>query len=764
MMHILLRIVLIMLVLFSGNTVSGAGDSARIGLVLSGGGAKGMFHIGVLKALEEHEIPVDFITGTSIGAIVGGLYAMGYNIDEMYNYFSSRHFDDVLKGVIPAKYRFYSQEFDETPELFFLRFDIKGRSFKPVLPTNLIPPYRLDLEYIRLTSEATAACRNNFDSLMIPFRCVASDISVHKPYVLKSGNLGTAIRASMSYPFVFKPVLIDSILLFDGGFYNNFPWNIMVEDFNPDFIIGSQCAANNDPPKETDIISQVSNMLITYTNYEMPDSLGVLVEKRFTDVGVLDFNRINELVEAGYSETIKQMDKIKQRIPARRSKAAVDERRRRFRSRCLPLIFDGANVTGANENQNTTIKRIMTKNKQLRYDHAQLETKYYSVLAMNLVNSFYPAAEYDTARQAYIPTFRITPSPTFKAYLGGNISSAAGSNMLHAGVEALRWSKYVTRFRADFTFGKLYSYAQLGMRQDFPLTFPFFTEAYLTVSAYDFYRGSQDLFYDDIRQIFLKEYNGFFTLNAGRGITKNSKVRLGFNSGVCNVHYNNAEVFKSTDTLSRFNFPFFSPHLVIDKNTLNFKQYATEGHYLKISLKGVWGWEKYRNTQYIDVETQSHSWLSARMISDYYFNINKFISIGFYLELMMSGQIKFFDYYPTIDILPVFQPTPHSRTFLLENYRANTFVAAGVKPIFKLGKNFSLQTEAYIFQPYQTLSKNMDYKKLPHPLLSGATAAVWQTPVGPLSVSINYYEKNYSNLYFMLNFGYLIFNKKALDF
>jgi NTE family protein len=740
-----------------------ANDSIRVGLVMSGGGAKGLFHIGVLKALENNNIPVDYVSGTSMGAIVAGLYSMGYTPDEMIDYFSSPGFDALLNGVIPVKYRFFSQELDETPEALYLNFDIRKKSLKARLPTYLIPPYRMDLEFLNLTSAATAACKNNFDSLMVPFRCVASDISAHKPYVMRNGNLGTAIRASMAYPFIFKPVMLDSTLLFDGGVYNNFPWDVMSRDFNPDVIIGSICTSNPEPPGESDVLSQISNMLMTETNYTIPDSVGILVGKHFPEVGILDFWKIHELVDSGYKMTVSKIDEIRKKIPVQRTAEELAAKRNGFKSKCHELIYEGATVSGGSGEQNITIQRLLTKDTKNSYTHEQLESRFYSIIAFNLVNSFYPTAEYDYERKIYVPDFRINPSPMFKVSLGGNISSSAG-NMIYSGIEMMRWRKNLTRFRASMIFGKQYSSVQIGARQDYPLSFPLFTEAYLTVSAYDFYKGSQDIFYDNIRPVFLKEYDRFFTANVGRGLTKNSKLKIGFTSGFQNVHYHKNTFFKSTDTLNKSNFPFLSIHLLADKNTFDYKHYPTSGHYLKILINGIWGKESYKEASKLFAMKESRNWASVSLLSKYYFNLNKFLSIGTHVEFAATSKFTFFDYYPTIDMMPVFQPTYHSKTFLLENYRANTYLALGIKPVLKFGKTISLQPDGYVFQAYKRLLPDMSYAKLPKMLFMGSVAAVWQSPIGPLSVSLNYYERNYSNLYFLVNFGYIIFNRKGISY
>lgn len=746
-------------------------DNQTVGLVLSGGGAKGLFHIGVIKALEENDIPIDYITGTSMGAIVGGLYAMGYSPDDMIAFFSSGKFDDLLKGSIDSKYRFFSQQMDETPEMFSIWFDLKKWNFRLGLPTNLIQPYVMDLEFLRICSGATALSKGNFDHLMVPFRCVASDISRHTPYVIRSGDLGTAIRASMAFPFVFKPVMIDSILLFDGGFYNNFPWDVMQSDFNPSIIIGSQCVGNVDLPEELDILSQVSSMLTYNTNFEIPDSLGISIQKRFEGKSLLDFYRLYELVDSGYYCTIKNMDKIKARINSRRSPYVVDANRRSFIQQQPDLLFKGAKVTGLSALQNRNVERTLTRDLNEPYSLEQMKTRYFGVLANNNVSVFFPTAVFDSISGYFEPNVRAMLAPRYRLAIGGNISSAAG-NMVYVGFETARWKKTLVRFRANAYLGRLYSSAQVGIRQNYPLSIPLFSEAYMTLSGFDYYRGSQNIFYENIRPIYLKEYDSHFAGNLGTGLTKNSKVRLGFAAGYQSVNYYVNERFKSTDIPDETSFPYTTVHFTIDKNTLDFKQFPTDGHLMKLSVRTIWGREHHVSgstvTNKIDFH-QPHGWSSARAMSDFFFTFGRHLSLGLYTEVVVSTSSPFVDYHSTITMLPVFQPTPHSKTFFLEAYRANSYAAVGLEPSIKFNKNLYLQGTFHLFQPYReilsvSMGKAVYSDPFPRHLYIASAAAVWQSPAGPLSVSINYYSKNYSNYYFLFNFGYIIFNKKGIDY
>ena len=282
-------------------------QAQKVGLVLSGGGAPGMAHIGVIKALEENNIPIDYITGTSIGAFIGGLYACGYSPDEMIRFFKSSDFKKLKK--IELKF----------PKKYFF-------------PTHVVKPQRIQTGLEKLTCQATKHSGGNFDSLFVPFRCVASDVYRKEPFIFCRGDLATAIRASMTFPFVFEATRVDNRLLFDGGIYNNFPVNIMQESFHPDFMIGSVVAYNPPPADPNDMLMQLQNMIINPTNYTIPDSLGIVLNFDLKKNSMFDFSNVDSLVNIGYVETLKQIETIKLKIQRRISTNEINQKRVLFRS------------------------------------------------------------------------------------------------------------------------------------------------------------------------------------------------------------------------------------------------------------------------------------------------------------------------------------------------------------------------------------------------------------------------------------------------
>ena len=188
-----------------------------IGLVLSGGGARGASHIGVLKVLEELRVPVDIITGTSMGAIVGGLYAYGYTPDEMEELLTNVDWNEIFIDKPQRSQLNYRRKLDDNN--FLIKLEAGLKNGKIVIPTGLVQGQKLNL----LLKSLTFSAPEKFDSLPIRFRAVAADIETGEAVIMSDGGLATAMRASLSIPGVFTPVKWKDRLLVDGGFANNIP-------------------------------------------------------------------------------------------------------------------------------------------------------------------------------------------------------------------------------------------------------------------------------------------------------------------------------------------------------------------------------------------------------------------------------------------------------------------------------------------------------------------------------------------------------------
>ena len=240
----------------------------KIGLVLSGGGAKGMAHVGVLKVLEELDIRPDYITGTSMGSIMGGLYAAGYNAHELDSIIRLMDWNTLLSDKIPLSEVVPEEKHDYNR--FMFQFDLTKKGTK--LPNAMVEGQGIAEEMNYLTWHLTGI--NDFDDLQIPFRCVAADLISGEPYVFKSGNLVTAMRASMAIPSVFSPVRTDSMLLVDGGVLDNIPVKVC-KDMGADIIITVNVGFREKP--DFDDFESIGDILMgaamIRSNYEANASL-----------------------------------------------------------------------------------------------------------------------------------------------------------------------------------------------------------------------------------------------------------------------------------------------------------------------------------------------------------------------------------------------------------------------------------------------------------------------------------------------------------
>ena len=241
-------------------------ESRKVGLVLSGGGALGMAHIGVLKMIEKYEIPIDYVTGTSMGAIIGALYASGYSASEIEEIIDSIGWIDLLSDKTERKYRALADREQFEKSIILLNFE----KLKPKLPEGLIYGQNI----YNLLSLLTWHVREikDFNDLPIPFKCVATDIQTGEAVVLEKGNLVDAVRASMAIPSVFSAIEIDGKLLVDGGVVRNIPVSD-VKEMGADIVIASDVSTPRYSKEELDSFPIVIDQLIklrfsTHDDYE----------------------------------------------------------------------------------------------------------------------------------------------------------------------------------------------------------------------------------------------------------------------------------------------------------------------------------------------------------------------------------------------------------------------------------------------------------------------------------------------------------------
>lgn len=747
-------------------------QAQKVGLVLSGGGAKGMTHIGIIRALEENNIPIDYITGTSMGAIIGSLYAMGYSPDDMEALLRSEDFKRWYSGQIEPEYGYYFKQNRPTPEFFNIRFSFKDSlHIKPqILPTSMVNPIQMNLVFVELFARATAACNGDFNHLFVPFRCIASDVYNKRPLIMRKGDLGDAVRASMSFPFVFKPIEIDSVLAYDGGIYNNFPTDIMREDFRPGVIIGSVVAANPGKPKENDLMSQLENMIMQKTDYTLPDSLGIVMTFKYDDVSLLDFDRLQELHDIGYNRTISLMDSIKSRIHRRTSAENVRLRRLVYRSNLPQFRFRDIYIEGANPQQQAYIKKEFHDEDHEVFTYEDLKRGYFRLLSDNMISEIIPHAVYDPKNDLYSLHLKVKMEDNFSVRMGGSVSTTS-SNQIYLGLGYQNLNYYSKEITLDGQIGKVYNNAQLMAKIDLPTRVPTSYRLIASLSTFDYYKKDK-LFSKNDKPSFNSKDERFVKLMVALPFLANKRAEISIGYGKLQDNYFQSNVINfDKDRSDRSTYNLLGGAIGFYGSTLNARQYATKGYFEKLVAQVFTGKEKFipgNPTETSFTTKDRQSWLQISYMKYAYHTMTPKFTLGWMAEMLYSSKNFSENYAATMLQAADFSPTPHSKIMYNEAFRANQFLAAGIKPIFVFNDMFQVRSELYGFMPIFPIKKNALNRAYYGKAFSrfeylGEISVICQLPFGAISAYVNHYSSPKKEWNVGLTLGWQLFNYRFIE-
>ena len=752
-------------------------QAQRVGLVLSGGGAKGAAHIGVIKAFEENEIPIDYITGTSIGAIIGSLYAMGYTPDEMLQLMLSKEFGYWQTGTVEDDYMYYFRKPDPTPEMAHFSIDMSDslQIKTNFLPQSLINPIQMNQAFMALYAQATAKAAWNFDNLFVPFRCIGSDIYNKKPVIFKNGDLGEAVRISMTFPLFFKPVWKDSVPMFDGGIYDNFPVKTMKEDFHPDFIFGVALSTGKSKPSNNPY-NQIETMIMQETNYEVDEEDGMIIRFNMPDVSLLDFQKANEIMEMGYKRTMSLIDSIKGRVHRRMPLDSLNLRRKQYKESLPPLVFKNIYITGVSESQQKYIESQLHRDINQEFSMEEFKRAYFKMLAYSKIKEIVPKAIYNRVNKTFDLHLYITMSDEINIGLGGNISSHQ-ANQLYLGLGYRYLGRYAADMNADFQVGNSFSGVMLNGLMYLQTRIPKYIN-WQGVFSYKRYSESQSLFYEDVVPAFIKQHELYMKLKLGFPFLNRAKAEIGFGYGQLNdYYYQNTEVSFADRDYEHSRYNLFSGSLNIEQNSLSTKVYPISGVKRSLNAQYITGTEKYRpNVATEPTKDNTHSWLQMKAHWEQYHELSKLFNLGYTGELVLSSKNLMENYTASILQAPAFTPTPHSTIVFNEAFRANQYAALGVSPILKLGKFVHFRLDLYGFLPLYEIKKHTEVldnnyvmtlpyygKFLDSFKYMGEAAFVVHLPFTSISLYANGYSYPSKNFNFGINIGYLLFNPKLLD-
>ena len=737
----------------------------RIGLVLSGGGATGMAHIGVLKALEENNIPIDYITGTSAGAFIGSLYASGYSPQEIENFVLSENFKVATSGGLQPNQRFLFHT--EGPNAGMIGISLsQNKILKHSLPTNFNSSELLDFQMMLKLGTVSASIGDNFDSLFVPFRCLASDIVKKESVIFKNGSLNEAVRASMTYPFYYKPLMIDSILLFDGGLYNNFPADVMYDNFIPDFIIGSNVSYNAKLPDDDDLLSQLTNMLVYYSDFSIPCEEGLLIEPKVS-IGTFDFDGAKTAIEEGYQSTLLIIDSLKLHVSSRRSIEELGAMREAFRSKIIPLKISSVSATSEHKKLEHSKQMILRTKKNEIIDEKKLEKRYFRLNSASQTDFIFPTLQ-KRSDSTYNLDLTINKAKEIRVDVGGHLSSRP-VNTGYVGVSYQTAGKLFTKTKIESYFGKFYGSGKVKFTLELPTVYPVSTSVYFTIHRWDYFRSFSN-FFEEVKPSFLVQREMYLGLSIDNPIANTITSKIDGRWFQTTDNYYQTDNFTNQDTTDVTDFQGFTGSYSLTHNTLNRIQFASSGHYFQFKARYVYGKEHSLpgSTSIISgtEHTRIHSWMNLNLNFQTFVLDKKMFHIGIHGLAVYNTHPLFGNYTATLLSMNDFSPIPDAKTYFLPEYRAPQYAGIGSNFIFTPFKNFDIRLDAYLYQPFIQIQLNDDGTQSISPLFQGrtymaSTSVIYHSFLGPIRVTANYFPEQSNPFAIQFSMGYVIFNERA---
>ena len=673
-----------------------------VGLVLSGGGAKGIAHIGLIQALEDNDIPIDYITGTSMGAIVGGLYACGYTPAEMMELINSDYFGYLSAGKADPAFTYYFSKGSPSPQMFAMSVggrDSTARS-KIFNPQSLISPMPMSFGFMQIFSAYGAQCGGNFDRLFVPFRCVASDVAQKRKKVMGAGDLGESIRASMSFPLIFQATEIDGQVLYDGGIYDNFPVGVMQTEFAPSVIIGSDVSAPSDGPANS-YFQQLDLLVSRAQSYEVPPETGIKVRIDVSNFGLLDWDRADAIYRTGYRRGVEMMDSIKARIPTRADSTARRLRRAVFKSGTPALRFDSVNVEGATKRQNEYIKYLFHPAKgtdTIGIDRARLA--FYRALSSGKMSYLRPRAHVNNdSAGLFTLDLKALVKSNFSVGAGAYITSSNNSYLyLRGGYSSLSFSSVSTDIEA--WIGQSYMAGALTGRLDIASALPSALVLNAVASRRKYYED-EELFFRDNEPAFVTAHEYFAKLAWAMAAGRRGCVDIGLGGGkLRNTFYSPGHEGGYREGRHHVDFALGQAYAAYRSSTLDNINYPLSGSSLNASFAAVLGKATCGQAGADGRGTDKHmAWLQLDAHWRNYISLGRHWVLGTEARALLSNRPLPGSYEASVSSAPAYSPTPASTNTFNPAFRANSFLAATVVPVYKFNSSLSARFSASVFAP-----------------------------------------------------------------
>ncbi len=701
-----------------------------------------------------------------MGSVIAALYAGGYSVEEIESFVTSEDFARMSDGELPDDYRYFFRSADPSAAMATIKYS-KGTFITGAIPTNLIDPAPLDWNLMANFGAIDQAANYSFDSLYIPFRCIAADVQNKREIVFRNGSLNVALRASSTYPFYLPPRRVGGVLLYDGGIYNNFPVDMLYTEFMPDVIIGCTVSSENPTPKEGDILSQLESMImfrdITPT---LCDEM-IVIKPKGESIGTFEFEKVKEAIELGYRATSDTMATILNMVQRKLTKEERTNKRAAFKSKVKPVKIEEIFLNGLENSQKYYIRKLINKKNPLM-SLDELRKPYFRLFSDVRIKSIFPELKYNNSTGNFKLNLDVEKEKDLFISFGGNFSSRS-INTGFVGLKYNLFGKTGATLSANSYFGRFYASVKGDLKWDFPGSYPISLNGSFTQNRWDYYK-SLATFFDDVKPSFILLNERVGTLGISLPSGNNAKFNASASYAYMFDEYYQTQQFLSVDTADRTDLESFVFRTTWERSTLNRPQWASSGSYFLISGKYLNGMESTipgTTSAIRDTTNRFHEWWIARVQYTNYFLSEKKLHAGFHFEGVASTMDFLNNYISSTIMAPAFQPIPESRTFFLPQFRAYNYVAGGLSLIYNISRAVDFRAEAYSFAAFGRIAADelnrASYRTGIEPVYMLSSSLVLHSPLGPISISANYYDQKEDPISILFNFGYIIFNSSPRD-
>ena len=734
------------LLLFFAAVVHAFGtNDGKVGLVLSGGGAKGIAHIGVIQALEDNDIPIDYITGTSMGAIVGSLYAAGYTPAEMLGLIASPGFAGWSTGQIDPDYLYFFLSQQQTPSLIRINLGKDSTRIKSVLPMSLINPIPMNMAFLDIYSRYTAQCGGDFDRLFVPFRCVTSDVYAKHKVVLGKGSLADAVRMSMSFPMIFEPIEIDGVPMYDGGIYDNYPVDVMVDEFNPPLLIGVNVGSKDAPPSSRNPMSQLEEMIMQPNDYPFPTDRGVNIRIDLDRFGLLDFGRYQQIYDVGYKRGMEMIDSIRMKIKSVAPQAEVSRRREAFKRATPEIRISKVSVTGGTRAENSYLESLFApKHGKTTLTFAEARDAYYRAISSGKLQNFVPTPVYNPSDSTFTLHYKAVVKENYTVGIGGYVSSSTNSMLFfHTGYNTLSFKSLNANING--WLGQSYMAAQGEFKVYYNTRRPSALTLRVVGSQLK-YHETEKLFYEIKEPDFIRRSEfftqGFFTI----GPTLRSRLDLQIGWGHLTDRYH-SDLGDLATLAGRDEgiFNLWQAAVRWELNTLDDPILPTSGSRFYATGMGVTGKYRYKSDNPLKpLANRDMNWIQLDMGALHYWNLHRQFAVGTGIRALLSTRKLLPTYEGSIVAAEALHPTPASYNLFTRTLRANSFVTVAIDPVLKLSDSFQVRGAFDGFLPLRKIWPATDgpgasYGRwLSDPEFFGELQLRFKLPLGSVSAYGNY--------------------------